>query len=698
MVPGQFLGILGLLVYTALPAQRSGEAKTVCEKASMLAVFMEKMHVTGQPAGMETSVRTYDLMFERIDPLGLIFLEKDMKAFSEYRSKLHTSWGTYSCLFLNNVTAVYTRRLKSCDSITQHLLAKPLDFKTVDVFTLDLKNKSYAPDLKGLAARWNKWLRLEALYYMFDSDVETGKIPTPSSALKKEPEAREKLKKMEGRRIKRKTDHTGGIEAYLAELFLDAMARSFDPHSTYFTMQEKQEFQNELSTDILTFGFELDENDKENIEIVHLVPGGAAWKTNVMHEGDRVLKITWDDGSVSVMADSELYDVDRKLASVETKKIKVTLLSADGTTETVSLSKEKAVAEDNIVNSFILHGERKVGYIALPGFYTEWETINPLGCANDVAKEIIKLKEESIGGLILDLRDNGGGSLSEAIQLAGIFINEGPILVTTSRGEKPVVYKDVNRGTIYNGPMLVLVNHNSASASELLAATLQDYKRAIIAGTSTYGKATGQVILPLDTSLHNISQDKWSYEPQDYSKVTVEKLYRVTSITHQKQGVIPDIEIPDIAIFADGGERDNPYCLTKDSITKKVYYTALDELPLAYLKEKSNSRIKSDTLYSNLKQWGDSISGVDNITNYPLQADRFYSFLQREEKIWDKMDQYSERPTSRFKTENHKYDIALFNQDVYHKEINQRYMEYISVDPAIEESFNVLIDLILKTE
>ena len=255
----------------------------------------------------------------------------------------------------------------------------------------------------------------------------------------------------------------------------------------------------------------------------------------------------------------------------------------DGTTRIVLLRKEKIENEENIVKGFVLKGEKKIGYILLPAFYTEWENESGSSCANDVAKEIVKLKKENIDGLILDVRYNGGGSLGEAMEMIGIFVDEGPLMGQKQKAEKVIYLKDPNRGTIYNGPMALMVNGQSASASEILAASLQDYNRALIVGSNTYGKATMQQMMLLDTMTNRPTQIG---NAKDIVKITTGKLYRLSGETAQMNGVSPDIVLPDAFDGLDYREKFSSFALPADKVAKNAYYKPLAALPVNELPEK----------------------------------------------------------------------------------------------------------------
>jgi carboxyl-terminal processing protease len=285
---------------------------------------------------------------------------------------------------------------------------------------------------------------------------------------------------------------------------------------------------------------------------------------------------------VSDATAGELYHI---LSTEGADRLTLGVRKADGTLKEVNLQKARVAGtpeeDDDKVQGFLLKGAKTIGYISLPAFYEDWENNKGVnGCANDVAKEIIKLKKENIGGLILDLRYNGGGSMNEAVQLSGLFIDAGPVGQVLSRDPKVYTLKDINRGTVWSGPLLVLVNGSSASASEMVAGTLQDYNRALIVGSPTYGKATAQVVLPMDTTV-NLEQLDRRTVASSYLKVTISKLYRVNGSTAQMTGVKPDVLLPEPPGAGTEREADERFVLPPTPIAANKYYLPLPALPVA---------------------------------------------------------------------------------------------------------------------
>jgi carboxyl-terminal processing protease len=505
---------------------------------------------------------------------------------------------------------------------------------------------------------------------------------------------------VEKRKIKRILEHPAGYENYMASLFCDALTTCYDPHTAFFSKTEWENFQSHLSTESFSFGLYLDENESGDIVISRLVPGGPAWKSNELHKDDVITALQWTGKLAVDLTGADIDEAEDILSASNTGRMDVTVRKTNGLTKTVTLVKEKLREDENIVKSYILKGDRKIGYITLPGFYTEWENRSGQGCANDVAKEIVKLKSAGIEGLILDIRYNGGGSLGEGLNLAGIFIDEGPLCVLQARGEKPTVMKDMNRGTLYDGPLVVMVNGQSASASEILVSALQDYKRALIVGSPTFGKSTGQIILPLDTIMRSPGGKASAAKVElGYAKVTIEKLYRVTGSSAQIRGVSPDVHLPDIFEAISYRESSLPFVIPGDSLHKKIYYTPLKPIPVKELANRSAARISNHTSFTHIQKFIDDQKGKAGQTSrkVPLQVPTFVLAIQEKYTWWQSLDKVLTRSTNLFSVENTTYDKQVLSIDTYSQEVNALSQKNIREDIYIEETYRILSDLISLT-
>ncbi|MBL0328107.1 MAG: carboxy terminal-processing peptidase [Bacteroidetes bacterium] len=677
--------------------------KRYAEQAFMVAKVLEKYHYKPQVLNNDLSAKLHSEFIQSLDPSGIYFTKSDIQQLKKWDDLLDDEIRNRSTNYLAAITDLYKKRLLHADSIITAIGEKPFNFNEKD--TIHFLNKkadiNYSVDDKALVKRWTKWMKyqtLEMLYTPKDKDEDPFTMD-PKDVLKKEAEVRAKIVTRNKRTIKRILENSDGYENYMSSQFINKFVSIFDPHTSFFSASEKQDFESSISTSELSFGFYFNENETGEIEIVYLTPGGSAWKSNQLHKGDIILKVKPKDGKQLDLTAVSSEEATELMYSFNDNEAEFTIRKTNGQIKDVSLIKSKVRSDENVVKSYILNGEKKVGYISLPSFYTEWENNNPLGCANDVAKEIVKLQEENIEALIIDLRYNGGGSVHEAMGLIGLFINEGPLCIFKIRNEKPVLLKDMNRGTAYNGPMAIMVNGMSASASEIFSATLQDYNRAVLVGSSTYGKSTGQIIIPLDTtySLPEVISGALTNTQSSlgYIKITTDGFYRVTNATHQKKGVMPDVPLLEPYFYTDYKESASPYALSNDSIVKKVIYVPLSPLPLLDLNTKSRERVSQNTNFKRLNTINDSLKSMSNLETAIILSPQFF---KKNEKIiqllQEEMEQHLYDSSKTYVVANHLYDKKVIDFDEFTKEINTRSLETIQTDIYIEETYYVLKDLI----
>ena len=656
--------------------------------------MIELKHYSPRPVNDSFSMAIFKTVINSADRRRIFFTEPEYKQLLSFSLNLDDELNGKGWGFFEQFSALYKKALMRADTLADKILQKPFDF-TVNESITSFKedNFGFAADNTALKDRWSRRLKLRVMGRIYDEvkGDSTKKMSFKDALSSKEVTTREKLKQLEKKAIKKILDAPGGYDAFVAELYLNAIATSFDPHTNYFSASTGEDFQAGLSTESLSFGIELDENDKGQVVIDKLVPGGPAWKSGELHEGDELQSLQWEGKEAVDMSNASLEEAWEVLDQSSKDRMVFKFRKADGTTVIVLLRKEKLENEENIVKGFVLKGEKKIGYILLPGFYTEWENETGSGCANDVAKAIMRLKKENIEGLVLDVRYNGGGSMGEAMDMAGIFIDEGPLFAQKTKDGKQVTLKDPNRGTIYDGPLVLMVNGQSASASELLGATLQDYNRAVIVGSKTYGKATAQMVFSLDTN----STKAEPVPNRDATKITVGKLYRLTGTTPQFSGVSPDVILPDAFDALEFREEFSKYALMPDTAKRNSYYKSLPALPVSELSAKSAARVIASPEFREVKKYieaGKKLYAASPRT-VPLKWDSFEKWMQEndeEQMLPDEEDWVSKK----FVVENHAGDKELFRNNAYAKEINDIWLRNIAGDLYLEEAFAVLLDLI----
>ena len=650
-----------------------------CNKARQLVDALNHYHIQPPTINDVWSERVFDEFFYLLDPGKRFLTVEDILPLEIYKTQVDDVLKDNNCIFIDKTAVLLRKKLETSSLIITSYLKSPLDYSKNESLSFAITKASLLPaNQKSLEEYWRGLLKLQILVWMSrNSDTALDKL-SPDEFKKLETSAREIVKAKEQGSIARLLTPQEGFEKTIETAFLKAVAHSYDPHTEYFTESEHEDFNLSLAATGLSFGIEIEEDRYGQIKISKLFPGGSAWLSNELNLGDILIDIKWGSGApVDIM----LYDLEelvRDLNSSNRNEVTLTVKKVTGQIKTTSLVKTKIEINENSLKSFLLKGEKAIGYISLPGFYTQFEDQNNKGCADDVARELIKLKKEKIEGLILDLRLNGGGSLYEALALAGIFIDAGPLALIQETGQPVVTLKDINRGTIYDGPLLILVNGFSASASELVSAVLQDLNRAIIVGKLTYGKATGQVVMPID---------KNSRVKTGFLKVTNDRIYRVTGKSLQRKGVVPDIILPDILDPLIEREMDFKNALAADSVIKKAYYTPLAPFPIKELKTKSEMRLITSKSFENIKQ-AESIFSQP----IPLALKKFNQYNQALDTLFQSVSNSDH--SNLYRVQMTHFDDSLLSIDNHRKETQEEVLNEIQHSPYIEEAYRILLDYI----
>jgi carboxyl-terminal processing protease len=673
---------------------QQGKQEPFQQKAMLLKRFMEKNHYQPVVWNDTASAMLFDKWIKDLDREKLFFTQKDIATLSTFKNNLDDEMEGKSWSFFNASIALYKKRIQKADSLIQVYLTKPIDFTKSDNFTWPAS--TFAASEVELTKRWQQYLKWRLLDNIADNITDDGKalsVSLPSNFSKIEIEERQSAQKQESNYIKNKLQTPTLYLDNMQDDYLNAIAWCYDPHSTYMNLKEKEEFNALVSAMEYSAGLDVDENEKGDKTIGYLQPGGSAWKSGQLHKGDVLLKVKINgiEKEVANMSAEELEDI---LSGSKSGDVEVTFKTAAGVVKTTKLLLEKVSDEEEKVKSYVIKATKKIGYINLPGFYSREEDYKNLkynGCANDVSKEIIKLRKDNIEGLILDLRNNGGGSMWEAMQLAGIFIDIGPVASMKNKDGKVSFLKDPNRGTIFDGPLIVLINGQSASASEFLSATLQDYNRAIIVGSTTYGKGTAQTLQPLDTN--KVDANK-KYE--DFVKVTEDKFYRVNGTTVQWKGVEPDISLPDFFDDISFKEKANVSALKPDN-SKVGNYTAGSALPLAALKMKSEARVSIDPFFKTKQLVSKFISQSKNGIAIPLQWSSFAQYYNSQKEKFALFADEKKEIKSDITADNNLFDKDKFKAaESQTKETNETYLKLIATDKVIAEACKIFEDMLVK--
>lgn len=481
------------------------------------------------------------------------------------------------------------------------------------------------------------------------------------------------------------------LGTYFELIYINAIALVYDPHSSYFNEELREEYSEELSSSQFIFGITYRQTLNGKIEITEIAPGSSAWFSEDVNENDIILSITSSTGQSIDATDAEISDFSDFFADLETDTISLELKTDEGSKK-VELVRRKVYSDNDIIKSALLKGEKDVGYISLPDFYANWTDTTMLGCANDVAKSLLKLKKAGMDGLILDLRNNGGGSLSEAVDLVGIFINYGPVILLEDQHGDVVSLKDYNKGSIYRGPLIVLVNSESASASEIVAGTLQDYNRALIVGQQSFGKATGQSMFPLDPKMEyfkgvSVEDPSWGY-----AKTTDIGLYRLRKSSAQQKGITPDVITPHFSPYEPEYERDQAHAITLDSVQKKIYYTPkqtinTDALNSWYASQTKETLVPMKELLAGLKQ-------VSNELEESLSLEKSHKLYQQIDDLEDRYEDALNQYVFLYEAESFQFEKSVIQMSPFLSTYNAAFIKRLGRDAELNEAYKIMGQLI----
>jgi len=667
---------------------------SVQQEASQLKKNLLEHHVSPRPIDDSFSKDVFDIFMKLVDADRLFFTRLDIDHLSVHKSSIDDELNSSSWNFLPDVTKRLERNLRHAETVIMRHTAKPFDFMTDE---LHYSKLDWAADEKEIDNRWRLHLKFETLNELVRIKKSLPAISDEDFLREKEADARNVVKKSTMRTINGIIDHPTGYEEHVASLYLRAIGLAFDPHSTHLSFSEMNDYVTSLGTEGYYFGITISESERGEIIIGDLTPGGAAWRSGNVHSGDVIEKVRWGANEwidVEKMTRDEMNEL---LMESNHVVMEFMLKEGNGLRKSVLLKKEKMESEENVVKSLILDGDKKVGYISLPGFYSAWGGSESSRCANDVAKEILKLKKENIDGIILDVRYNRGGSLFEAVAMAGIFIDAGPMGLIKDQTGAVTSVKDMNRGTVYDGPLILMVNGLSASASEFLAAALQDHNRAVIVGSKTYGKATGQRIFPMQPGKVELDHTLDIASGWGFSTITAMKIYRVTGKTAQKHGVTPDIPLPDLYDFTELGESFATGALSSDSVTKKAYYSPLKPLPLEELRNKSAMRVNASEAFTLTRDCSNQLVALkEKLDTIHLTWTLYKDLVEKEAAGFSKLGDWNSRSTDAFKIGSHAFNQQRLEMDDYARQQNKNWTGNLSRDISLEEAYYIICDYIAE--
>jgi len=650
----------------------------------LVTYLLEEGHFQPKDFDDPFSEEVYSRFLKTIDPYKHYFYKSDVKEFEAFKTLLDDQIKNYDLSFFNLVHNRLTQRIEESKAVYTEVLGRPFNYELDEVYQSDAENLEYVSSKKEMINRWRKQIKFSTLtdYHDMLSDADND---NRSNADIEEEARKSTLKNLQEVSVyfddMRRDD-------WLA-MYINAISESFDPHTYYFAPQFKDRFDAEMSGKYEGIGARL-QKKMDKISITELISGGSAWRQNKLQVGDVILKVRQEDEDQAVsIVGMRLDDAVKLIKGPKGTNVILTLKRVDGTVEDLSIPRDEIELEETYAKSSIVKKSKyKFGVINLPKFYIDFEDVNSRNSTTDVKREIERLKDEGMDGLVLDLRNNGGGSLKTAVEIGGLFIKEGPIVQVRSTGEDRQVLKDRDPSVSWDGPLVILVNEFSASASEILAAAMQDYKRAIVIGSKqTYGKGTVQNIIDLNRMIrNNTNGDMGAF------KFTTQKYYRINGGSTQLEGVKSDVVVPDRYSYIDLGEKDQDNPLSWDEIEPASYELWKSSIDYETTVQKSKERMNSSAEIKLIDENARWIKDARSKDVYSLKYSEYVAELKKNEKESERFDALSDYTTN-LSFESLAYEKPIMANDSVFRIKRERWHESLSKDIYMDEALNVLTDL-----
>ena len=585
-----FILLSGFVFGITLKKENPNKDKLLLE---IISYVLDRGHFDPKDINDVFSENVYMSYLENIDGQHRFFLKSDINAFNSYRYLIDDEIKNTQVEFFNLSFEKLMERMSQVEGFYKSLLETPFDFSIKDEINLDFKKASYANNLIELRAIWRKRLKLNALErFTSKKDEEVQKLEKDATyVMKTDNELEEKAREIISENMDAFFERYNDLNRKdWFSIYINSIVLQFDPHTSYLAPSDKDRFDASMSGEFEGIGARLQKRNQE-VKIVEVISGGPVWRDELLEIGDIILKVAQPNKEAVDISGMRLDDSIKLIKGPKGTQVILTIKRVDGAIEDVKVTRDVVILEETYARSFLIKDDKEsFGLIELPKFYINFQDYNQRNAATDVKKELEQLKQKNVKGIILDLRNNGGGSLKTVVDMAGYFIKEGPVVQVKSTGGKKEVLKDIDPSIVWDGPLVILVNEFSASASEIIAAAMQDYKRAIILGSKqTFGKGTVQNVFDLNRMITG-----GTYGDLGALKVTTDKFYRINGRSTQLEGVKSDVVFPNRYAYVEMGEKDQDNPLAWDSITPAFYKPFEGMNNYEYSLSRSKQRMKDN--------------------------------------------------------------------------------------------------------
>lgn len=659
----------------------------------LITYVLDQAHYLDKEIDDNFSEEVFDTFIENIDPYKRYFYASDYKDFSKYKFSIDDSFKNPDLTFFNLVHDRFINRISETKSIYKKILSTPFDFTKQEQFNLDIDEMEYVNNESELYDRWRRLLKIYVIENYHDEiKDDQRKFEKDSTFLIRSNAEIEETVRLDLSQTMDESYRVLQEELQRQDwfsIYLNSFVSQYDPNTSYLDPDSRDRFDVDISGNYAGIGAML-RKKIDKVEITEIISGGPAWRDNSLEKGDAILKVRQEDEdeAVSILG-MRLSDAVKLIKGEKGTNVYLTVKKVDGSVSEISIKRDIVLLEETYIRSSIVSkSDLKYGVINIPKFYIDFDNQSNRDAAKDLRLEINRLKEEGVKGLVIDLRNNGGGSLKTVVDMAGMFIKNGPVVQVKYFDKEKQILSDRDRSILWTGPLVILVNEGSASASEILAAAMQDYKRAIvIGGNQTWGKGTVQVVFPLNRMVRgNTNGDLGAL------RYTTQKYYRINGGSVQLEGVKSDINVPYRYKYLDFGEKDSDNPMQWDEIGKADYSTWQSNFDFNQAIEKSKVRMENNNYLKLVDENAKWIKSVRDNKIVNLNYDDFKEEIEKnslETEKFKALDDYSMDYTFN----SLPYEINLISSDSVLGMKRERWHKSLSKDIYIEEALNVLSDL-----
>ena len=640
----------------------------------------------------EFSEKAFKLYLKNLDANKRLLSKSDMKQLDKFEKEIDDEIknGTYN--LFNASLKLVNKQTTLTEQFFEDILAQPFDFNINEEVDFD-EEIPYAKNDKELKDRWRKYLKYSVLTKLYNDQLAQEKAEEKSdtvfttkpfdtleynarkSVLKTHRDYYSRLKRLE------RKDRLS--------MYINSITGVYDPHTNYFPPADKENFDIQMSGQLEGIGAQLQEKDGY-IKITNIIPGGPSSLQGDLQANDLILKVKQEGGEAVNIVDWRIDDAVKIIRGKKGTKVTLTVRKPDGAEQDITITRDVVILEETYAKSLLINDKDnvKTGYIYLPSFYADFR--NPRGRFSwkDVKAEVEKLKTAGVKGIILDLRNNGGGSLDDVVKMGGLFIDEGPIVQVKEKGRKPQVLADRYAGAEWDGALVIMINEFSASASEIMAAAMQDYGRAVIVGSSSsHGKGTVQRFLNLNQTIRNKNiPDLGSI------KLTIQKFYRINGDATQLKGVSSDILLPDNYMYIKTGEKEQDYPMAWDQIESASYDSKTYQVKKSVF-ETSNARVQSNETFKLIEENARRWEKQRESRKYPLSIAKYALQEEKQKAEGEKFEILNKLEISGFEVSNIPSDLEKIKTEESRMKINKDWIKSINKDPYVYESLQIIEDL-----